>query len=62
MCVLNFFLIFKIIFVSLPLPKEWCADADVSLDGEGDRGEGGAGQGHLRDGHQEGNEMNENVV
>ena len=45
----------------LPLPEEGSADADVSLDGKGDRGEGGAGQGHLRDGHEEGNEVKEDV-
>ncbi len=44
-----------------PLPEEWSADADVALDGEGDRGEGGAGQRHLRDGHQEGNEVEEDI-
>ena len=46
---------------SVPLPEEWCADADVSLDGEGYSGEGGAGQGHLSDGHQEGYQVDKHM-
>ena len=46
---------------SVPLPEEWCADADVSLDGEGYSGEGGAGQRHLGDGHQERNQVVEHI-
>ncbi len=49
------------IFMISPLPEEWSADADVALDGEGDRGKGGAGQRHLRDGHQEWNEVEEDI-
>ena len=44
-----------------PLPEEWRADADVSLDSEGHRGEGGARQRHLRDWHQERHKVHEDV-